>query len=216
MARRCSTLALVLTVMLAAPLTWPLWIGSLPVAAQSTTSVAATPAANVLYAADWSQGPNGWNYLPAGWSIAGGMLAVDASGSGVVVIAPYLPPRADYAVEVEMQLRPQNGTDASAFWGIMVRELEGEGYLCGGVGPDGGSPNIGYGVASSQIATADGTFDTDWHTYRVEVRGEAIRFFRDGELLVAATDNTFPEPGEIALLAKQTPLTVRSFKVLAL
>jgi hypothetical protein len=57
---------------------------------------------------------------------------------------------------------------------------------------------------------------TDWHTYRVEVQGNTIRFLVDGSPLLTTQDNRFLTGSTVGLWSAGVQLTVRSVKMIAL
>lgn len=56
----------------------------------------------------------------------------------------------------------------------------------------------------------------DFHTYRVEVRGNDIKYSIDGGDLLEATDNRYLKGDRTGIFVKGVQLTVRSFKIVAL
>lgn len=120
-----------------------------------------------------------------------------------------------FAVEVEIQLLRYEITNGS--FGLMVRlQEDGEGY---GVGHDGSDeeavlsaqPRRGRPVLDSRPFRPGG----EWHTYRMEVRGNELAAFIDGAPVLDATDNTFGT-GRIGLWSSGAQLAVRNFRVMEL
>src|SRR5215218_3417339 len=57
---------------------------------------------------------------------------------------------------------------------------------------------------------------TDWHLYRVEVRGNTLRVLIDGAFALSATDNTHLSRRKVGLWSNRSQISVRSFDVTAL
>ncbi len=172
---------------------------------------------DVLYQADWAKGMNGWASSP-GWKVVNGMLVNDGTGINSSIWAPYQPEGvADYAVETEVQLvRDECGTTARV--GVITRGDREGGYVAGFTGPcyHGTIDATIMDRAQGQIAAKSFTYNTEWHTYRVEVKGNTIRFLVDGARVLDATDNRYLNAGEVGLWVSDMVLNIRSFKVIML
>lgn len=179
------------------------------------------PVGAVLYKADWTKGPAGWQQA-YGWSVLDGMLVSDGSGgdySSDWISAPYQPGAADvnnYAIEAEVQVVRWPEFSQTGF-GLALRS-----------GFEAGVCRHGWGAATDATikeinancfeplkasAIAPGT---DWHLYRAEVVGNRIKFFVDGGLYAEVVDNRHLEGGSVGLWAGNFQVSVRSFKVIAL
>ncbi len=143
---------------------------------------------------------------------------------GPSIPAPYLVQGTnDYAVEARMQV---TGTPIFPLYhpcfGITVRG-----------NPVGGSWQgyyVGVGCNSyltSVFITDVNTIDaylkevqfapgTSWHTYRVEVKANTIRFLVDGGLLLELQDSTYLTGGQVGLFCYNAQLSVSDFKVITL
>jgi len=194
----------------------------------STPTPAPKPApGTILYQADWSSGLNGWPGL-YGWKVLDGTLLNDGTNgdSENWVAAPYEPGAADiadYAVEAEIQfvrVTPAHPSYCGSF-GIVVREeyrasawVDAPGVDCGA---DGISKQLVIRVPGETPLSAK-AFDIDdqWHTYRVEVKGNGIKLFFDGAPILEAVDNRYLAGGKVGLWSTLTQISVRSFKVIAL
>lgn len=193
------------------------------IGAVTTASAPRAAPGTVLYEADWSQGMDGW-VGPGDWKLLGGMLLNDGTGDYsefFPLIAPVdLAGTADYAVEAEIRVVEE----ASSF-GIVVRaDNRGGGYVAG----------VGRGWnRTSAISDLDGWWGTndlngrlvdgaifdprgDWHSYRVEVRGNTLRLFVDDAKLAEVMDNKYLEAGRVGLWSCKYQLEVRSCKVTSL
>jgi len=189
---------------------------------------AATPilcCGQVLYQADWSTGLNGW-VSGASWDVVQGTLVTDGpteSAEDNWIKAPFQPPTADYAIEAEIQiLNP--GRCFVSYFGIIARvdDAKGGGITAGWVDCD-GTLQIAAGGYSLSNPIAEQGFSRDqmgtsWHLYRLEVQGNAIRLFIDGQAqpVLEAQDNRFLAAGEVGLFTYYAQISVRSFKVIAL
>jgi hypothetical protein len=193
-----------------------------PTFTPSPTSTPEPKVGDVLYEADWSIDANGW----AGtnnWKYVSSMLVNDGGhtfGSGV--IAPYTPGNiTDYAVEAEVQYVGLGQADCAPFFGIFgrARNFPDVGYRVGYLMANCfGSDEVGIYKNNERSAIAQQYFnrDKDWHVYRAEFQGNAIRLMRDGGLLIEATDNQFLEGGQVGLWCAGAQINVRSFKVIKL
>jgi hypothetical protein len=56
----------------------------------------------------------------------------------------------------------------------------------------------------------------DWHTYRIEARGNVFTHYIDGAFKESMTDNRLLSAGRVGLWSNRYQLEVRSFKVIAL
>ena len=71
-------------------------------------------------------------------------------------------------------------------------------------------------VEGGDIAAIDYTRDMGWHTYRMEVKGNTIKFLIDGAPIVETADNRYLTGGKVGLWSDNAQISVRSFKVIAL
>jgi hypothetical protein len=58
--------------------------------------------------------------------------------------------------------------------------------------------------------------NTNWHTYRLEVKGTTLRLLIDGNQVLQVQDTTYLSGGKLGLNSFQTELNVRSYKVFAI
>ena len=180
------------------------------------------PTGNALYRADWSGGLAGW--LGGGdWQVAGGLLTHGgATGSDPsFILAPAQTLVSNYAVEAE--IRVLNPADASAAAGILVRREQGDasGYM-GGWGHDedglsvaviGRSELLFHGGPELAKAYAPGS---EWHTYRLEVRGNVIQLFIDRAPFLTYSNDRYLSGVTTSLWSRGAQIEVRSFAILAL
>jgi hypothetical protein len=191
-----------------------------PTTASPTTT--SSPTAAMSWTADWGTGLAGWAG-PGDWKPLDGLLVNDGTGEYSVfqpILAPYRPAARDYAVEAE--IRVTSATQASSF-GLVVRAgASGTGYAAGvGAGWDqttGISDLTGWwGSADLSGRLVDGAVldpGTEWHTYRVEVRGNVVRLLVDGTEFAVVTDNKYLDNGRVGLWCNRYQVEVRSFAVL--
>ena len=217
----------------------PVPSSSSPIAAISSTpavtsSPSAPPTQSVLpYRADWSAGAAGWTGSDD-WTAMGGQLHSDGTsyGNGAGMVAPLdLTGVGDYAVDAEIQLLRNSDEgmfSGLASFGVVVQMGEdGRGYTAG--------PCVSSGIytcapdqPTQRVAGlwADGgntTLDvrpfrprTDWHHYRVEVRGNTLKVLIDEAFALSATDNTHLRGRKVGLWSNRSQISVRSFEVTAL
>ncbi len=180
----------------------------------------------VLYEADWTGGLSGWTG-PSDWKTLNGMLLNDGTNESIQPIAaPYQPPTPDYAIETEVQILKAAYSPPGHSFGLVARYTgENESYTAGVREDAVGNklagiadlsarwgPDFTEGVGTSQV------FDPgeDWHTYRLELKGNTLKLLVDGSVLVQGTDNRFLSAGRVGLWSQGYQLQVRSFKVIAL
>ena len=168
------------------------------------------PEDEVLYEiADWSDGVSGW--AAAGqWKAAEGMLVTDGSSDSFAVAPVDLTGYQDYAVECEVQII--DPTDETTLL-LMARMINGTGYY-GGF--DGLQSRMVVGYDATELAGVGFFLDDEWHTYRLEVRGNTIRLFLGQAEVARAMDNHELEPGTVGIYCGSGQINVRSFKVTAL
>ena len=178
------------------------------------------PPGTVLYEADWSSGLNGWPGI-YGWKVLGGALLNDGTNGEKTnwVAAPYEPGLADvsdYAVEAEIQLVAEPGC---VTFGVVARDMYQVGirlawnpFYCN-YGDEAMIRLVGSG---DPIAAMAYTRDMEWHTYRVEVKGNTIKLVIDGASIVETADNRYLTGGKVGLWSVNGQISVRSFKVIAL
>ncbi|HEV2108741.1 MAG TPA: DUF1080 domain-containing protein [Thermomicrobiales bacterium] len=186
--------------------------GALPTATATPSFVPpATPVPDVLYAADTAREFDGWD-LPPGWTREDGTLAADGTSSEWAVPTYQVEDLDDYAVEAE--IRVVSEPDCQRNFGIGARGTD-AGYVAAGVE---WRCRPAASLWAGQDLVSNASFDPgrDWHTYRLEVRGDTIKLFIDGVLVVEATDDRYPSGGEVALWSNGVRLNVRSFVVTTL
>jgi hypothetical protein len=176
-------------------------------------------AGTVLYQADADGGFEDWSHA-GGWHAVSGMLVNDGSSDKpLFTAAPYQVGMPDYAVEVEMQ-RVREGYD----FGVVVRGGEDGGYWVGGTRCNSemwlwvwvGKAASGCSPNSSLTEKREVALGSDWHTYRVEVQGNAIRVFVDGTKVFETTDNRFLTSGLVGIWSQGAQVNIRRFTVMAL
>jgi hypothetical protein len=180
-AGRISLAFIVAALAVAAPTPWR------GTAQSGTPSPVASPAASpttgtVLYAVDDTGGLAAWP-LAGGWRHSQrhghGVLINDGTGGELVV--PYRVGVAAYAVEADIQV--VRATAPGAEFGLTARD----GGVRAGVSA-GGAVSLAVGdAAAGGVAPASGTIPPvaggdvlEWHTYRLEVTDDGIRFSIDG------------------------------------
>ncbi|HET8523179.1 MAG TPA: cupin domain-containing protein [Thermomicrobiales bacterium] len=185
-------------------------------------------AGTVLYSADDSGGLDDWA-AASGWRHLDGMLVF--SGEDLAYITAPFEPReiADYAVEAEIQLiSTVEEYNCSGQFGLFARAADKGFYDAGLSGINTRRPNscqdqrsVGiWGIPANSdaqaLSKAGFGWDLDWHTYRIEVQSNHIRFLMDGGLILQVQDNQFLDGGVVGLWASKAQVSVRSFKVIKL
>jgi len=194
----------------------------------STPMPTPPPTVAALYAADAGGGLEDWALAPS-WALEDGELVNDATGVKAQpwLVAPYEPDGDAYAVEAEILFEELAGRTCDQNFGVVGGG--GGGVVWGGGvrwGCDGDGPRARITDVSvwadgfNQDRELDGTpFNpgTDWHTYRLEVRGSDLRLLVDGDLLLEASDGAGTgEGGQIGLWSQGVALTVRRVAVIGL
>ena len=171
--------------------------------------------ATVLYQkADWSNAVD-WR-AGSDWQIANRLLANDASaGSTSLLLAPFAAQVPDYAVEAEIQSLTQD--DSQAGFGLAVRWAQDGGYRAtviqqGRVAIEYGDLTAGRRIGLPSSFKHGGA----WHTYRIEAKGNRLRFLVDGNVLVENDDEHYLTGDRSGLWVWKSRINVRSFRVLAL
>lgn len=138
---------------------------------------------------------------------------------GPQIVAPFQVPIQDYAVEVTAQvISSTQRCFGITIWGNLTANswqgYQGSANLNGGCEFSNGlailddvAPSLGYTPFNIDYA---------YHIYRLEVRGDTIRFSVDGGSLVQAVDNRVPLGGQVGLWSVYVQLNVSNFKVISL
>jgi hypothetical protein len=170
---------------------------------------AVEPAPTVLYEiTDWSAGTSGW--AAAGqWKTAGGMLVTDGTSDSFAVAPVDLTDYPDYAIECEVQILDPEKTDVF----LLARMINGTGYK-GGFDARRSRMVISY--KNTKLGYSRFVLDSNWHTYRLEVRGNNIKLFFEQAEVARAIDNRAVEPGTVGIYCGNGQISVRSFRVTAL
>jgi hypothetical protein len=170
-----------------------------------------------LYQADWSGGLDGWAGSTE-WKAADGMLVGDSPRERSIILAPYLPTTLDYSVETEVQRIDDNPGLVS--FAILTRGELRRGYWAGVHLGTGRSPSLGLETEVSgelrNLMFRGFNPGKEWHHYRVDVKGNGIRFYVDGVSWLEVTDETYRSTVETGLWCWGTRINVRSFKITAL
>ena len=194
-----------------------------------------------IFEADWTDTTD-W-LLGPGWKVGIGseMLICDGSVKtrSDAKLLRDINLTTDYAVEADVA---SLGGGNFAQFGLFVRRGESGGYWAGHdefaamigevwfIAPDDDEFDPAslrwHGTATYPIATSlfesettafEDLLDNEFHMFRLEVRGTAIRLHRDGDVLVAAHDARFRAPGSVGLYSAEFhQIAVRGFRVIAL
>lgn len=198
---------------------------SIPVVATPSPTVIHIASNTILYSANWSNGLNGWTAPTTRtmeWHTSGTMLISDGTAccgmyysTGVltdddIILAPYSPPVANYAVEAKIQLLPQHGNSFAL--GVVARYDSSTGVFGGVVQNAGPSDALITDITEQQPYTPDAS----WHTYRLEVKDNKFTLKIDNVTLVQGISNSALNTGHVGLLGLSGQLDVSSFDVIAL
>ncbi len=174
----------------------------------------------ILYQADTSGGLDKWTGT-TDWKHLNGMLINDGS----VTQASWAPipyqvqGTNDYAVEAEIQVVK---VDSGNLFGISLRHTDAGDYNghvlfhCCGEKPTAGLDYVNYKNGANTLGQQAYDPGTDWHTYRLEAKGNQLRFLIDGSPIISTTDNRFLT-GQIAgLWGDSSQFNVRRVAIIAL
>jgi hypothetical protein len=190
--------------------------------APSPTATPSPTPEPAVYEADSSGGLDEWNG-PQDWKHLNGMLVNDGSNNsaGVWISAPFKPRSSNYAIEAEIQVVSGfcgNGRgDSYTNFGIVTRASDVDTGYWGGVDCSGvGAVSLGSLFCCDRLAEQNFAVDLEWHTYRMEVDGNVVRFYVDGALLIEVSDNRYLESGYVGLWSYGVQVNVRNFRVIDL
>lgn len=200
----------------------------LPIATvTASTSGAGRPAAGtVLYQADGPSDFSDW-VGSADWGHHNGMLTDTGSQRvGSWIPAPYqVRGTRDYALEVEARVvQPVSTLRYGVAFGFAVRHTD-RGNYGGRISYVGCCPGAPTATLYAYVNATGGYADLGWyrfnpgnrwHSYRVEVRGNRLRFLADGVPIVTARDVHFPYGRIAGLWSDGVKITVRRVTIIAL
>ena len=171
------------------------------------------------FEADWSR-IAGW--APGDdWHALGDLLVNDGTGSRSLLVAPYTVDREAYAVEAEVRLmcaeayggvfEVMTGIDAGS--NDPVGSAVGAGFV---TATDGDGPSVILTAGHDLLSETPWSIDNDWHTLRLVVRRNELRFLIDGNP-VTEWSAAFGSPrGRIGLWSDGAPARIRALRVLTL
>jgi hypothetical protein len=202
---------------------------SVPAARYLPPTPTPIPAGTVLYQADWSQGLAHWTGAQ-GWKVVHGQLVSDSSGTATFTI-PYRPTVSDYAVEVRIQIM-RSVPSYGGYYQIVAPKLPGkDGYHAGvldlkapGPRPFGDHPQSQvYLDPYADMSPGSGIPQdyepgSEWHTYRLEVRGNEASLLDDGTQIGSASSQRTDvlSNGPIELSCARVILRVNELRILTL
>ena len=177
--------------------------------ASLAAQVAKPPTGNVLYEAG---GFEHWSFpITPDWTRLHGMLLNNGthhSRAFAPLFAPYRPESAPYAVEAEIRIIE----DGDSFGIIVQADGASGGYACGvATNP---ARTLFPGMTTTVLRGSEP--GKEWHTYRIEVKGNVITLSIDGTVQASITKNRLLSYGRVGLWSSRYQLEVRSFKVIAL
>lgn len=180
-------------------------------------------AGTVLFQADTSGALDKFAGTPD-WGHLNGMVTNDGSSSGGSWLpVPYtVQGTNDYALEAEIQV-VKPSTDGGEF-GLSVRHTDKGDYNGHILYPSCCDSPVSTGIDAVSFTT--GVWDhlgqqnydpaTDWHTYRLEAKGNQLRFLIDGSPVAAVNDNRYLRAGIAGLWCNKVQIVVRRVIVVAL
>ena len=190
----------------------------------SASPVAPSPG-DLLYVADAAGGFDAWSLPgpPEGsplpdWVVERGMLVSRGFGPGEPVSAPFTAPSDDYAVEVEAQILRFNRVPETAGNDFLVMArgaiFGGVGTPCPGRGPQVDHPMLHLDAwICGFLVGKEFNPDQEWHTYRLEVEGNELRLFVDGQLQLQERSNRTLSGGEVGVVSYRVEVGIRRFAV---
>lgn len=170
----------------------------------------------VLYQADWSQGLDGW-VGGSQWKVLNGQLVNDGSDGECIqptIVPPFQPSTPDYAVVMQAQT-PRTGGCFSLDARVSSENNSVIGYAAF-VDLQTGEHDIRSQSGSILNETCCPGLSTNWHNFRLEVRGADVKFYIDGGLTVSYQDARWTDiAGQVGLSGSML-LYVKSYSVIAL
>lgn len=223
-----STLSVLLLVGAMLLTSWPASLFSRQThsAPHTTPSVPSPASGRLLYQAPWSKDNGGWAASTHWhWSDQnGGMIATD-SGTNSLMFAPYQLSTSAYAIEASIQRLSYTNMDGTAY-GVVVGRTPDKGEVCG-VGihekPEHffisqltppttqSQPHVDIDLLRSPV-----TMNTQWHTYRVEVTANHIRYFLDSKFIGQVNNDNHIQGGQVGIYAVGVFINIKSFSIFAL
>lgn len=196
----------------------------IPSPISTPTSVPALPC--IVNVGNWTGGSSDWKTLN-GMLLNDGTRFMGTGQTGPTIVAPcQLEGTADYAVEARIQVVSTASYQGGTCFGITVRGVSNtngwQGYQADvdidGCSSEGGDARILGSQFPNDFSLARTPFHpgNSWHIYRVEVKGNDIKFLIDGSLVVEVNDNKYLSGGQVGLWSYGVQLNVSSFKVIAL
>jgi len=190
-------------------------------------------AEQVLYAADWSVGMDGWTSDPGGWHVSNGMLIYDDAEPDIIVSPYQVLGTSEYAVETEIQITKLETNTVYPDFSLGIRRDQSRERMVTSCVSVSRKEDEGQELRLSSLILGGGSYDScpladavrvdlgdQWHTYRVELHLSSITVAIDGKVVVSAVDDKVPWGGSgahsLTLSAEGLPVRVRSFRVLAL
>lgn len=187
------------------------------------------PAGTILYKADWSRGIKGWQGA-SGWRVEHGELYSKGGKSEDILTVPYVSPATDYAVEIHIQVLHYSTRSGGSFSFFTQPDGKIDGYVAGtsnlmapGPRPNGSNPQF-QAFIEPQAHEEQGQLPFDYdpqmdaHVYRLEVRGNTVNAFADGNDVFSAssTASQHLSSGPIHIQSHAIIMRVTSFVVTAL
>ena len=183
----------------------------------------------VLYRANWAHGFDGWTTrvgVTGAWQVRHGTLispTVTYQHPPTAILPPFQPGApgiANYAVQ--FQARPvSKGVDFHV--SIRRRGQRYDDFAVSSCCTNNTSVSVIYRDESTRVGydTIIGDaqmppLDARWHTYRMEVQGERLRFVVDGRILIRGLDRHLLAGGEVDLTGQANPIMFRHFTIVSL
>lgn len=179
----------------------------------------------LVYQTTWLHGKLGWSSSGIGiWQVQNGGLSYDGSGESAIMAPISTKGRSNYAIEAVAQALDHGSYNGTYGFGIIFRAPAKPDLL-----PHYGAPDaLGAGIVNTsaviagmyvypqKLASSDLDPGQNWHTYRVEVRGNGIRLLIDSQLAAQTRTTRFLSKSRIGLFCVDEGLAVKSFRVFAL
>ena len=191
------------------------------IATPSPTQASVPAPGTILYQENGSDNWQGWA-LSSDWKVVTqGLLVSTAAGNRPSAVAPYsVEGLQNFAVEARMR-KPDGLTLWFEFGVTACGSTQGDwqGYSAG-IANDYASVVAFIHRTNDNLGSPAFDPGKDWHTYRIEVKGNDLTFLIDNAPVVHVTDNTFLTCGSQVGFWNGGPqastLDVSSFKVIAL
>ena len=196
-----------------------------------TATISPAKPGTVLYHVSWPSTMNGWTGASQ-WSVLDGLLVCNGStyngGYSDGIFAPFQPQVTDYAIEARIRVIGDSGVtgEFGLFARLTTDDADNMVAYFGGVTniyaqkPYQGDAEMHVGGAYASpdevLSSSPFTPASNWHTYRLTVKGTTETLSIDGSVVSTVSDARYLQPGKVGITCENgLQLDVSSFSVIA-